>query len=173
MLRRGLYIVRIGGGGVTWHEVTAEVDQGAILAERLIELDIDITSIKLMVMQYRVGFELFKEFIGDVISGKDIATAGTIDSFGKMHYSYERPNNGILDLTWDENQISSFLRCMDYGVLNVLGKPFVMEDNLKYGWDSYKILECHPKDVHESESKIIKKGRTVFVLQNIHLLNDI
>lgn len=38
--------------GVTWHEVTSKIDQGAILAEQTIMLNDDMTSLKLMMKQY-------------------------------------------------------------------------------------------------------------------------
>ena len=112
--------------GVTWHEVTSEIDQGAILAEREVALDSDITSVKLMLKQYQVGYELFKIFIGQIIDNKDIPTKTPTD-YGKMHYSYERPTDGILDLDWSGDKISAFLRSMNYGGLNVMGPPFIVK----------------------------------------------
>ena len=152
--------------GVTWHEVTSEIDRGAILAERKIELDSNITSVKLMLKQYQAGFELFKNFVGQIIEKKDIPTKTTTD-YGKMHYSYEKPNDGILDLTWKRDKISAFLRSMDYGSLNVMGSPFIFsEGGRKCCWDTYKILNSIDGLEATPSIKIINKENMFFVLEN-------
>lgn len=158
--------------GVTWHVVSSEIDHGLILAEKTIELNNNFTSVKLMMRQYQVGFLLFKEMMEQILQNEEVQKKKEVH-YGKMHYSSEKPNNGILDLTWQKNKISAFLRSMDYGSLNVMGKPIVIEDNTKYGWDSYKILDDNFRDGIFLNSKIIKKEDTVFVLQNYHKLNDI
>ncbi len=133
--------------GVTWHEVTSEIDHGAIIAERDIVLDESMTSLKLMIKQYQIGFELFKLFIGRVMEN-EMVTNNSVECYGKMHYSYEKPNGGLLDLSWNESRVSAFLRSMDYGKLNVMGKPYVVEEDIKYSWDSYRILERACVGVH-------------------------
>lgn len=157
--------------GVTWHEVTSEIDHGAILAERAVILDKNITSIKLRIRQYQVGVEMFKQFIGQVMMNADISQT-TVSDYGKLHYSYERPNEGMLDLTWDGQKMSAFLRSMDYGILNVLGRPFVIEGELKYSWNSYKILENLDRE-YDSDSRIIKKDGYYFVLQDYHVMENL
>lgn len=152
--------------GVTWHEVTTKVDQGAILAEDTIMLDDDITALKLMIKQYQAGYRLFKEFIGKVLQKKDI-NKRVVSSYGKMHYSYEKPNNGILQLEWDGQKISAFLRSMDYGALQVMGLPCIIEENKKYYWDSYRIFTDYA-ETGLLDSKIIRKDDYVFVLYHYH-----
>lgn len=157
--------------GVTWHEVTSEIDHGAIVAERAVELDKNITSIKLKVRQFQVGFEMFKQFIGQVMVNADNSQT-TVNSYGKMHYSYERPNEGMLDLTWDGQKMSAFLRSMDYGILNVLGRSFVIEGDFKYSWNSYKIREYLDRE-YDSDTRIIKKDGFYFVLQDFHVMENL
>lgn len=159
--------------GVTWHEVTTQIDHGAILAEKIVELGKDITAVKLMLKQYRLGNELFREFIENILRDEPIEKK-IVKEYGRLHYSYEKPNGGILDLTWGEEKISAFLRSMDYGTLNVMGKPILIEEGIRYEWDSYKILtngEC-AGGWEKSFDKIIKCPNLVFVLHNFHRKND-
>lgn len=88
--------------------------------------------------------------------------------YGKMHYSYEKPNNGILNLEWKEDQISAFLRSMDYSTLNVMGNPFIIENNIKYSWNSYKILDALNNWENIFNDKLIIKSNTLFILKNYH-----
>lgn len=157
--------------GVTWHEVTSEIDHGLILAEKTIEVDSTISAIKLMIKQYQMGFELFKEFIKQLLENKEIQ-GKTVVYYGKMHYSYEKPNDGILDLTWNQDKISAFLRSMDYGGLNVMGRPLVIENGSKYCWDSYKILDSISGGVSNSD-KIINQESVYIILQNYHKLDTL
>lgn len=153
--------------GVTWHEVTEEVDHGDVLAERVIELTEAMTSIQLMIKQYQVGVELFQEFIGQILENK-FEQKKKILEYGKMHYSYEKPNNGILDLNWDKKQVSAFLRSMDYSALNIMGKPYIIEENIRYCWESYKILDNLSVQEDTPNNKIILKDKTFFILSNYH-----
>ena len=108
--------------GVTWHKVTPEIDKGNIYIEKRINLNQRITSLELMIKQYRMGIEGLKEILEKLLMQDEIEQK-IISVYGKMHYSFEKPNNGILDVGWSEKRISAFLRAMDYGTLNVLGIP--------------------------------------------------
>ena len=159
--------------GVTWHEVTDEVDKGAVLAESSIELNDVITSVRLMLKQYQIGFELFKEMIGSIMADENMQIK-MVESYGKMHYSSERPNDGILNPEWDADKISAFLRSMDYGNLQVMDVPFMIENGRQYTWDSYKILGA---DVggweHNDSNKILERQNVSFILENSHAVNDV
>jgi methionyl-tRNA formyltransferase len=151
--------------GVTWHRVSEKVDNGAILAQRKIKLDENTTSIKLMALQYRIGFELFKEIIEPILYGEEFADYN--GNKGKMHYSYDKPNDGMLDLQWDERKISAFLRSMDYGKLYVLGRPYVNIQGVSYIWDSYKIIPIREYIENKSSNcRVLIKKDKVFELSN-------
>lgn len=152
--------------GVTWHEVITKVDQGRVYIQGEIPLDTKVTSLKLMLLQYKLGVELLKKILPELISGKQIQGVA-IKSDGQMHYSVDIPNNGLLDLGWEKDKISSFLRCMDYGRLNILGTPALYENGKRYTWEGYKIIESFTSDLNNNcNDKIIVKGDTVFILKN-------
>ena len=51
------------------------------------------------------------------------------------------PNDGWLDLSWETDKVSRFLRSMDYGALMVMGRAKVMLDGEIYTVEGYKMPE--------------------------------
>ena len=84
----------------------------------------------------------------------------------KMHFSYEVPNDGYLDMNWSLEKKSAFLRCMDYGKLQVLGVPKIQIAGQVFTWQNYEIVDhvpCHDKQdadyvIEDEEKDIILKG---------------
>ena len=152
--------------GVTWHKVITEVDQGRVYIQGEILLDANITSLKLMLLQYKLGVELLRKILPDIISGKQIQDV-TIKPTGRLHYAADIPNNGLLDLGWKKDKVSSFLRCMDYGRLNILGTPALYESGKRYIWDGYKIIENPTSNLNDKcNDRMVIKDDTVFILKN-------
>ena len=104
--------------GVTWHKMLSKVDAGEILALRKIPITEDMTSYSLFRAQLKAAYESFIEFMPVVLRGEE-SYVPQQEGPSEFHYSYETPNNGILDLNWDGAQISRFLRAMDYGCQNI------------------------------------------------------
>lgn len=149
--------------GVTWHEVTEQIDQGKVLIKQEINLDKEITSIKLMIMQYKLGSALFKKIIGNILNNKLIEESDELKR-GKMHMSWDIPNDGKLDLNWEQKKISAFLRCMDYGGLDVLGRPYIVENDEKYIWDSYEISMTGEKREDRITKSIMRNDITFYLI---------
>lgn len=127
--------------GVTWHQITPLIDSGVILIQKKIILDDSFTSIKLMRFLNALGFEAFVQIFDDVFHGKEIEFFKPHQAREKLHYSWEKPNDGYLDLSWSGEKISAFLRAMDFGILDLLGKPKLVFENKCYTWDRYKITK--------------------------------
>ena len=86
--------------------------------QRAIPLTTSITSIKLLSLQAKLAFDMFQEIAEKILEGQELPSQrqkymGSI----QYHYSWDRPNGGILDAAWDFRTISAFLRAMDYGRL--------------------------------------------------------
>lgn len=128
--------------GVTWHLVEAGVDAGNIIIQREIPLDGKITALSLYQKQCVLGEELFAEIIRPLLSKEYKATPQAKEDAAEMHYSYEVPNGGVLDLNWSMQKISEFLRAMDYGSLLLLGKMHVNVEDVKYSFYRYKIKQA-------------------------------
>lgn len=124
--------------GITWHKMLAKVDAGEILALRKIPITEETTSYRLFREQLTAAYESFREFMPLVLAGEEHYEPQQ-EGPSEFHYSYEVPNQGILDLDWDGRQICRFLRAMDYGGLEVFGQPEVEIQSLKYTFKSYRI----------------------------------
>lgn len=129
--------------GITWHVIDTNIDGGSIICQEKIDLNEKTTSLKLMILQFDIAAKCFCSFADRIIeSGIDSLelTYNTTKS-SDIHLSTDIPNDGVLDISWATIKMSSFLRAMDYGPLNVLGKPYCYIDEEKYVWDSYEISE--------------------------------
>ncbi|EAH8237590.1 formyl transferase [Campylobacter coli] len=103
--------------GITWHMVEESIDTGAILTQKEIKLDDNFTALSLLDTQHKLAIASFKEALKNLENKIfKIQTLG-----GGYHKKLALPNEGYLDLTWDKEKISRFLRAMDCGAL--IGVP--------------------------------------------------
>lgn len=137
--------------GITWHFIVPQVDSGDIIMQRELPLTQDTTALSLLKMQSKAAVEAFRMFLPNLLMG-DCPRVCQNGPRGKMHYSWERPNDGILNLDWTLDKISAFLRAMDYGILAYLGSPVVFANGKKYMWKKYMIEES----TGESNSKSVE-----------------
>ena len=89
-----------------------------------------------------------------------------------MHYSWQTPADGRLNLDWPFHKISAFLRALDYGGLDVVKKPCVVQNNRTIFWKSYQIqAEPQKKEAvcfaEDSISILRKEGR--ILLKNTYI----
>jgi methionyl-tRNA formyltransferase len=124
--------------GATWHLVTSEVDGGPILAAESFPITDNTTSLRLMSLLTKCGAKLFGDILPSLLSGK-YSSREQEGARGEIHYGYDIPAGGVLDISWQGAKISAFLRCMDYGKLDVLGRPSACLNGTKYIWDSYRV----------------------------------
>jgi len=136
--------------GITWHEISPEVDAGDILIQRRIKLDDAITSFVLLKIQKNLAYESFLEIIEKVLKDEIQGNPQVLSNNREIHYSWEVPNGGKLNLQWGGQQTSAFLRSMDYGILEVLGKPSLVYCNETYYWKKYSILKNEKKQLEDS-----------------------
>ncbi len=113
--------------GVTWHVVSNKVDGGEIIANARIDLTDDITSWRLLKIQNDQAYLEFEKFVDDLLLRKISYKKQNLQDYDiykcKLHYSYEIPNNGYLDLECSSHKMSAFLRAMDYGPAKIMGNP--------------------------------------------------
>lgn len=142
--------------GVTWHIVSKKVDSGDIIYQEKMKMSENLTAIKLIALQTRLAVRLFHKLFLDLISGNGIIVyKQAIRTVSERHFSWEKPNQGVLDLNWTAEKISAFLRAMDYGSLAMLGSPVVKYQNQVFIWDKYKI------------NKISSKKQGIYLKNNI------
>jgi methionyl-tRNA formyltransferase len=127
--------------GITWHYVTDAIDNGNIICQKAIILSNDITSLQLLKKQHILAATAFDEILPEVITGMPGKKQNPPDSCN-MYYAKDVPGEGILNINWDKNKISAFLRAMDYGPLNILGSPKIIVNGVSYAWSKHEIIEC-------------------------------
>lgn len=109
--------------GVTWHQVNNGIDQGDILAQESIPIEPDTTALKLTKECADLGLKTFRKVLPGLLCRQRPGRPQLQDGKHKVHLSTEVPNDGFLDLAWSVPKISAFLRCLDYGKLQILPPP--------------------------------------------------
>ncbi|WP_425535414.1 formyltransferase family protein [Campylobacter jejuni] len=105
--------------GITWHMVEESIDTGEILIQKEIKLNDNFTALSLLNTQHKLAIASFKEAIGNL---KNKISKTQISAGGGYHKKLALPNEGYLDLTWNKEKISRFLRAMDCGTLSEVPK---------------------------------------------------
>ena len=125
--------------GITWHYMTPEVDGGSILVQKSFLLTEAMTSFHVFHRQIQLAFEGFQEIIAPLLNGQAKAMPQLLSPLRKLHYSWEAPSNGVLNLSWSGRKISAFLRAMDYAGLQVMKPPRIFIRGEYFSWKKYKI----------------------------------
>jgi methionyl-tRNA formyltransferase len=147
--------------GITWHFITPDVDAGQILIQKKIQLDDRITSFKLLKYQNNLAYQSFLEIIVAILNNNVTGYPQNMELRGKLHYSWETPNDGYINLDWNGAKISAFLRSMDYGILEILGKPKLVYDSGCVSWKKYQI-ECSQSE----EETLSFVGNSIIINKN-------
>lgn len=154
--------------GITWHFVNQGIDTGKIIKSVHIPISNEDTSLSLLKKQNDAILNSFEELILDLLH-ENIVFEETIDRDDYFHLSSDIPNNGQLDLEWDEKTTSRFLRAMDFGPLKVMGQVSVIIDNKHYSVRKYQIASdgTYDNDIVFNKDEMIlylKKGGSTFKL---------
>lgn len=152
--------------GVTWHIVDEGIDSGNIITQQKIILTENVTSLSLLREQSNLAVAALNACLSDILLGKANGYPQDKIQRAEMHLKRDIPNDGELNLNWENDKIWNFLRAMDYGCLNTLGQPTVCYNGKKYSWMSYGRRADGMKQ-HGDE-----RGRNIiindcFVLKNI------
>lgn len=130
--------------GITWHYIDPQVDAGNIIIQKEIPIASETTAFSLLREQNEAAIKAFEGFLPDLLEERCSGCPQT-GPRQKLHYSWERPNNGVLDLAWSGERISAFLRSFDYGVLKIMGDQTVVLDGTYYTWKKYSISGTAPE----------------------------
>lgn len=108
--------------GATWHVVNSNIDDGDILIQDKIKLDNKITSLQLTEHLINLGIKMFGAIILSILDNK-IETFQQENAKYDMHTSKDLPNNGYIDFSRSMDEISLFLRSMDFGKIRIVPYP--------------------------------------------------
>lgn len=104
--------------GITWHKVEENIDSGAILTQKKIEIDEYFTALKLLRTQHNLAIVSFEEALQNLTNNIFQIQIPSEE----YHKKSDLPNKGYLELSWNKEKISCFLRAMDCGALSGIPK---------------------------------------------------
>lgn len=101
--------------GITWHEITAEIDTGNLLKQVKIDLESSETALTLNAKCYQAAIAAFRELVVDLASE---AVTSTPQNLQQRSYfaRHQKPQNlGILDFEQPAAVIDNLVRGLDFG----------------------------------------------------------
>lgn len=107
--------------GITWHYVTAGVDEGDIIIQKRCSIGEDIKAFELTEKLVELAYNAFIETFDDILKDH----GGVCQKFPKdrkVYYSKEIPSEGYFDLSDSPEYIYRLLRSVDYGGANIFPK---------------------------------------------------
>ena len=111
--------------GVSWHYVNNKIDDGAIIKQVKFMILPDDRAIDIVKKGMNLGVELFKQFIGEILDGKDLVTVENKAKKILMYSHKNLPDNGVLNLENNGRKIYATLRAYDYDNINIFPRLFV------------------------------------------------
>ncbi|MDO7253168.1 formyltransferase family protein [Helicobacter cappadocius] len=120
--------------GITWHMVNSQLDSGEIISQSQFELTPNIKAIELIKILIQLGISSFLGF-KDSLLQDDLKLTKMPPSYAPINKAKDLPNKGFLDISWNEDKISAFLRSMDAG--GVIPKPKILISENEYIIESY------------------------------------
>lgn len=101
--------------GITWHYVTAGVDEGNIIIQKTCDIGSDTKAYELTERLMDLAIEGFRECFDAVLAEEVQGRPQTISPERRMYRSAEVPGEGFLELEEEPEKIYRLLRCVDYG----------------------------------------------------------
>jgi methionyl-tRNA formyltransferase len=105
--------------GITWSRVSPDIDLGAVVCQRPIDVPPGITAIDLTQKTLDLGVEAFRAILPSLLDGNYSLAPGAPSDGGTLHRLADVPNDGVLDLGWTVARAHAFLRSLDYGKIQV------------------------------------------------------
>lgn len=154
--------------GITWHIVVPKVDKGKIILQKDIEFPHGLSALALLSLQTKLAYQTFTDIIADIYEKGEVTNfEQPVNESFKFHYSWEKPNDGYLNLNWTLHKTMAFLQAMDYGPLKMLGEPKLKYDEDIYTWDRYKF--CAADGTAETIS-IDEENRIITISKENYLI---
>jgi len=101
--------------GITWHVIEGGVDEGDILAQRMVQIAEDETAFSLNSKCYAAGMESFADVVAQLESGLLQRTAQDLTQRSYFARDDRPANMGVLDFTQDAMSLSRLMRGLDFG----------------------------------------------------------
>ncbi len=134
--------------GVTWHEISSEIDKGGILKQAVFDVDEMETSLSLNAKCFEAGLSSFSTLVQELANGGAKVTHQLSDK--RSYYGkYQRPAQAsAIDWRRSAEEISALVKALDFGPYgNPLGLP-----KIKAGDEYFVIRELAVTDMPSTET---------------------
>lgn len=138
--------------GITWHYVSAGIDEGDIIAQMSCQISPDIKAYELAQRLMQLGSNTFREIFGNVMqeSVQKITQRPLEDR--KLFLAKTIPGDGKFRLDDAPESIYRLLRAMDYGAREIFPRPKTIYNNQEIEITGYQLVDvaknaCHQEDV--------------------------
>lgn len=101
--------------GITWHYVTAGVDEGNIIVQKRCEIGPDEKAYELTERLMNLACEGFAECFDKVLTENAQAVPQDLSGERRLYRSKEIPGDGFLEIAGDAEEAYRLLRSVDYG----------------------------------------------------------
>lgn len=136
--------------GITWHYVTAGVDEGSIIIQKQCEITADMKAYELTEKLMDLAGEAFRECFADVMTERVQTKEQGFAKDRRMYRSYEVPAEGFFHLTDKPEDIYRLLRSVDYGKNDIFPKMRTVIDGREAEILRYRKI---PADKAKTERK--------------------
>ena len=101
--------------GITWHEITAEIDTGNILKQTKIDLEASETTLTLNTKCYQAAIAAFQELIAELATSRATSTPQNLQQ--RSYYGrHQKPQAlGIIDFNQSAAAIDNLVRGLSFG----------------------------------------------------------
>lgn len=147
-------------GGITWHIVSNGIDAGEIITQVKVPITNKTTSFSLLREYGKAAQSSFANILDDLLKG-NIKTSPQQGNKSPLYLAKMRPNGNVFNPEWDEIQMSCFLRAMDYGPLEILGKPIYKGKSVQKYSISYERNSTDSVEEYDNEIIVRKENITI------------
>lgn len=128
--------------GVTWHALTAGVDEGDIYSQRIIEISPDETALTLNTKCFEAGIATFEEMLSAIEGG--MLAPRPQDLSQRSYYAKDRRPSagGTLRFDWNAQSLSHLVRGLDFGsgYANPLARAKVRTDEGLFAVTKFEVV---------------------------------
>lgn len=138
--------------GITWHYVSAGIDDGKIIIQKEHKITEDMKAYELAAILMNLAFEAFTECYLDVLEETAEAISQCLPDHRKIYKSKEIPGNAFFELTEQPESIYRLLRAIDYGKNRIFPFPTTNYKNNTIKIKRYK--KVRNADRQDAENKL-------------------
>ena len=102
--------------GITWHEITAGIDEGDVLKERRFEVAPGETSLSLNTRNFEAAIETFDELVDELATGRQVAVPQDAAGERSTYSRHDRPAAmAVLDWRRPAGELDRLVRALTFG----------------------------------------------------------